>query len=225
LCGGIAEYGGVFVDSDGSELPLVDSKAAAQLDECRETIRTMAGVFMDPGYAFSIRAYHYNGDRTAGLSAAEIETLWDGHAFDRLKVIRREEDTYVVAANTGKGTAMHEVRSHLGWATTPAAAMGDSEHDVEMLRDAEYPFAPANCAPLLRQLSAHERCTITGRPFQRGLLEAAEILVGRSAKDYGITVSPPAQLDTPDRILHMLLHAVDRPRIRQLLAILRPDRL
>src|SRR5262249_12382671 len=49
--GGIAEFGGVFFDAAQKEnIPLIDDESARQLSQCREAIRAIPGVFIDPGY-------------------------------------------------------------------------------------------------------------------------------------------------------------------------------
>src|SRR5207249_709585 len=60
LPGGIGEYGSVFVDAvRGRETPLIDPAAAQQLARFRETLLQARGVYIDPGYEYSIRAYRY----------------------------------------------------------------------------------------------------------------------------------------------------------------------
>ena len=76
FAGGIAEFGAVFIDAvQRREIPLIDSSGSKELERCRDVIRQMPGVFMDPGYEYAIRVYRYKGHSTVGLKPEEVRSL------------------------------------------------------------------------------------------------------------------------------------------------------
>jgi hypothetical protein len=217
LPGGLAEYGSVFVDAvSGSELPLIDDEAVAQLERCRARIRSLPGVCIDPAYRYSIRAFRYEGRRTAGVAAAEMGSLLARSGCDRLAIVASPEDTYVVQQGVGKGPGVRSVREHLGCGAEPVAVIGDSSEDVEALECAELGYAPANCAPSVRALVKRGRCRLMKYPLQRGLLAAAQAAVGR---DDGVIGTTGQNLTGASQFLISLLTAAERSWPRQVLAL------
>jgi hydroxymethylpyrimidine pyrophosphatase-like HAD family hydrolase/orotate phosphoribosyltransferase len=215
LPGGVAEFGSVFFDAVWKrELPLIDDVAAKQLAECREALKGIGGVFLDPAYQYSIRAYRYNGRRTVSLTETEIQTLLKAAWFDRLTSISRAADTYVVQQNIDKGAAVNFVRRYLGCSSTPATAIGESTLDIPMLTAVEHAYAPANCSPALRTLAKEKKCKIMRRRFQSGLLEAVEHRVGKRP-----VVGVQESLNRRS-MMRMFLRAADRPFALQLAATL-----
>jgi hydroxymethylpyrimidine pyrophosphatase-like HAD family hydrolase len=215
LPGGIAEFGSVFVDAVSKrELPLINDEGAKQLAECKEALKGITGIFLDPAYHYSIRAYRYSGRRTAGLSDSEIEALLDDPRFDQLSCISRAADTYIVQRHINKGAAVKFVRNYLGCSTTPAAAIGESTRDIPMLTAVEHAYAPANCNSAVRALARDHRCRVMGRRFQSGLLEAVEHRVGKRS------VARTKEGLNPRSMMRMFLRAADRPFALQLVAAL-----
>src|SRR5205823_7993442 len=105
--GGIAEFGSVFVDAaQKNEVPLVDEAGPRQLAECRKAMRALPGIFLDPGYEYSIRAYRFQGRDTAGLPANEIRELLQNPEFSRLRHICRKSDTHIVQKGVDKGAGI-----------------------------------------------------------------------------------------------------------------------
>jgi hydroxymethylpyrimidine pyrophosphatase-like HAD family hydrolase len=210
--GGIAEFGSVFVDAvQKNEVPLIDEAAAArQLAKCREAIRTLPGVFVDPGYEHAIRAYRYKGQSTAGLSVDEIRALLETEQFGRLTYISREADSYIVQNGTGKGAGVTFVNRYLN-NDAPTAAIGDSEQDIPMLEVSDYPYAPANCSLAVREFAKTARCHVLKEYYQAGFLAAVQ----HRLKNDGIS-EPLCKLDPmPDRLaglMQTLLRVADRPR-------------
>ncbi len=219
--GGIAEYGSVFVDAvSDREVPLIDETALKQLDACREMLRKLPGVFIDSGYEFSVRAYRYKGRRTEGLTKAEIDPLLKNPEFSKLTSIMREADTYFVQKHSSKGRAVRFVKRYLG-NTTPSAAIGDSREDISMLRAVEYAYAPANCAPAIREAFRKKReCRILNQSFQNGLLSAVRHRLGNNAEDcrgeFFKVTETPAHLND---LIQTLLRVADRRLAPQLLAV------
>src|SRR5262249_48366156 len=140
--GGVAEHGSVFVDAvRHCEVALIDAEASQQLARCREAVKALPGVFVDPEYRYSVRAFHYHGPGTAGLPADEVDDLLARYCCDRLGVIARSACTDFVAKGVGKGSGVLSVKRYLGCAGEPVAAIGDSELDLEMLEIAEFGYA------------------------------------------------------------------------------------
>ena len=176
-----------------------------------------SGVCVDPEYTHSIRAYRYAGRHTSSIGAAEIAPVLDRAGCDGLHCIVRGADTYIVQTGTGKAEGLLAVRKYLRCADEPAAAIGDSDLDLEALESVEHSFAPANCAPGVRALARRGGCRIMREPMQRGLLAAAREVVGQR--------SGPRPAERPVRdstgapeLLRELLEAADRPRPRRWLA-------
>ena len=221
LPGGLAEFGSVFVDSvRRCEMALIDAAAADQLARCREGIKRIPGVFIDPGYRYSIRAYRYDGAGTVGLSAAEVEDLLAQCHATRLTAIRRQEDTYIVQRGTGKGPGILAVRRYLGCTAEPVVAIGDSEWDLEALAMAEASYAPGNCSRGVRELARRANCRIMGKPFQRGLLAAVQDMLGNGVASGGACPLEPTRRGGAGDLILALLRVAERPRYRQFLAAL-----
>lgn len=218
LPGGLAEYGSVFVDAvNGRDVRLIDDEAVGQLDRCRTAIRSLPGVCIDPGYRYSIRAFRYEGRRTAGVPAAELSALLVRSGCDRLAIVACAEDTYIVQQGVGKGPGVRAVRAHLGCSAEPVAVIGDSEEDVEALELAELAYAPANCAPSVRALVTRGRCRLMRHSLQRGLLAAARAAVDGGS--YDRIATPRRQLAGASELLLSLLTAAERSWPRQVLAL------
>jgi hydroxymethylpyrimidine pyrophosphatase-like HAD family hydrolase len=175
FAGGIAEFGSVFIDAvNGREIPFVDGLAADQLKACREAIRNMPDVFIDPGYEYSIRLYRYQRGQPAGLNAEEIKNLLRRPEFSKLTYVSRSSDTYIVQKRRNKGIALKAVRRLVGDPEVPVTAIGDSQHDMGMLAAAEFAYAPANCSQSIRDLAKQGKCRILSGRFQNGLFEAVQ---------------------------------------------------
>src|SRR5215471_12190175 len=124
FAGGIAEFGSVFIDAvNGREIPFVDGLVADQLKACREAIRNMPDVYMDPGYEYSIRLYRYQRGQPAGLNAEEIKNLLRRPEFSKLTYVSRSSDTYIVQKRTNKGIALKAVRRLVGDPEVPVTAI------------------------------------------------------------------------------------------------------
>ena len=174
LPGGVAELGGVFVDAvRKTEVPLVNREGLRQLTKCREVIGNLPGVFLDPGFEYSIRAYRYRGGNTVGLPIDEIRKVLGDHEFGQLTYLSRSNDTCIVQNGTGKGAGLTFVKRYLN-KTRPVAAIGDAEPDVSMLNLADYAYAPANCSAAVRQLAKAGHCRVLRQSCQAGFLAAVQ---------------------------------------------------
>ena len=221
LPGGLAEYGSVFIDAvGGRELPLSPPEALEQLQLSREALRALPGVFVDHDYGYAVRAYRYQGGRTAGLLASELQDLLSQPQFRRLACIATSADTYLVPQGITKGTAVVAVKHYLACHEVPIVAMGDSDEDVPMLEAAASWYAPANCSPRVRELARSRGGRITTRPKQRGFLEATRDLLRKRGINPGDIPGPrpPARVRTAADLLATLLHVAERPLVSRVLA-------
>ena len=218
LPGGVAEFGSVFVDAvEQRELPLVANAGAEQLAKCRDAVRGIPGVFLDPDYEYSIRAYRYKGRATVPLAPDEIKTLLARPEFSELTSISRQADTYIVQKGTSKGAGLKFVRDYLNSAA-PIAAIGDSAQDISMLEAADYAYAPANCSADVKQIARKYHWHILNQRCQAGLLAAVQHRLerdGRLTRDSRAGSTKPAPLND---LMQTLLHAADRRLVLQLLA-------
>jgi hydroxymethylpyrimidine pyrophosphatase-like HAD family hydrolase/adenine/guanine phosphoribosyltransferase-like PRPP-binding protein len=218
LPGGVAEFGGVFVDAVAQkELPLIANAGAEQLAKCRDVVRAIPGVFLDPDYEYSIRAYRYNGRATVSMAPDEIQTLLARPEFSELTSISRNADTYIVQKATSKGAALKFVREYLN-TEAPITAIGDSAQDISMLMAADYAYAPANCSAAVKQIARQRHWRILNQRCQAGLLAAVQHRLqhdGRLEPDACAASSKPAPLND---VMQTLLHAADRRLVLQLLA-------
>jgi len=115
------------------------------------------------------------------------------------------------------------VKAYLGCSGEPAAAIGDSAPDVDMLRAAEFAFAPANASREVRELIARGECRRTSRPLQAGLLEAVMELclaAGHSPEDATPYEEADEELE-PASLLDELLQAADRHPVERIFSALR----
>jgi hydroxymethylpyrimidine pyrophosphatase-like HAD family hydrolase len=219
LAGGVAEYGSVFVDAVRNvELPMVDDEGQTQLARCRELLQRMPGVFIDAGYQWSIRCYRYDGTTTIGLREAELGRLLDESGFNRLKFKARDVDSYIVQSNLDKGSALDVIKQTLPGIATPVVAIGDSVHDLEMLRKADIAYLPANFPEAQRKQLRSSNYRAMRDPRQKGLLAAVRDLTG----DYHSAIPPAVKSGVKDcsRLIDSLLMAAEQPRYRRLLGLL-----
>ncbi|HYK81563.1 MAG TPA: HAD hydrolase family protein [Gemmatimonadales bacterium] len=192
LPGGVAEYGSVLVDAvAGREVALASREALVQLEQCRAALGGLAGVCVDAGYRYAIRAYRHAGGRTVGLAPSEVRELVAGCAG--VACIATSADTYIVPQGITKGTGLAAVRRYVGRLDTPVAAIGHSDEDVSMLVAADAWYAPANCSERIRALARSGRGRVMARPNQQGLLAAARALVRR----WGLASSDAPDLRRP----------------------------
>jgi hydroxymethylpyrimidine pyrophosphatase-like HAD family hydrolase/adenine/guanine phosphoribosyltransferase-like PRPP-binding protein len=222
LPGGVAEFGAVFVDAvAGHETALIDHVGTEQLARCRDAIQTMSGVFMDPAYKYSIRCYRYTTTGTTGLRDDELKKLIRKPEFTNLTYISRGADSYILQKRTGKGAALSFVRRAIGSEATPVTAIGESKYDIGMLKAAEFAYAPANCAPAVRELARRGHCRVVNKRFQKGLLAAVRHRLNQEGARDGLqTVDLSVGADQLNSLMQNVLKVADRHFAIQVLALL-----
>ena len=216
LAGGIAEFGSVFWDHvRQKEISLVKDESIEAMKQCREAAARLPGVFIDPGYRYSVRAFRYQGMRTRGLEADEMRKIAESLPEGALRKIARTEDSYFVAEGTHKGCGVRYLSETLGIPFESSGGMGDSHHDREMLGSVRFAFAPSNCSPVLRDLAREGKCLILDGSFQSGLLQAARFLARQAGRPDipGLTRNPDSDL------FDDLLQVSERSGIPKVLAL------
>ncbi len=216
--GGIAEFGGVFFDAvQKKDVSLIDAETVRQLMKCRQALRALPGVFIDPGYKYSIRAYRFKKRQSVGLSSEEIGTLLDKPDFSRLDCIARGPDTYIHQKSANKGSGLMFVKRYLN-NDRPTTAIGHSDPDIPMLQASDYAYALENCSPAVRQMAKQGHCRMVRKPCQSGLLAAVEHRLasdGIQSRDFSL---PSANAGHLDGLMPQLLRAADRQHSWQALA-------
>jgi hypothetical protein len=220
LPGGIAEFGSVFVNAvSGEEAALWDGPVAGELERCREVIRNLPGVFMDPAYRYSVRAFRYSGEDWQGLGHDETTEILRRAGCRELRVIERSADTYFVHKDCDKGTAVAATVARVP-RSQAVAGIGDSDHDIAMLSRVALPYAPANCSRKLRSEAGSLGCRIMSQRFQRGLLSAARDVVRKAGGAQLVKNGKPILSAGHDDLIAKLLGVAERSPARQLLGVL-----
>ena len=220
LPGGIAEYGCVFVDAIANhETVLIDDEVLDQLGRVRALLAREAGVLLDPGYHFGIRAYRIENGRALSLPGQYVGGLL--HDFPRLASFSSSVDSYFFAADGGKGPATVRVMQHLSVPREKTAAIGDSEVDLPMLESVGKAYVPANARRLI-QRARRSGYRVLDRRVQQALLQAAEELTVHSYSRRSMLW--PGQ-KAPEHLLEVLLSAAERSTMEQIGGLLRRDRL
>ncbi len=217
LSGGIAEYGSVFWDAmNKRELPLIDKETADELVRCREAIKKIPGVFIDPGYQYSIRAYRYTGLHTAGLEDDEIKSLLTCLQSHNLTSIS-QGNTYIVQKGIDKGSGLLAAKKFLGYRDEPVSAIGDTVQDLAMLEIADFAYAPSNCSKEIHDLGDRGKCRIMPQQYQRGLLAAVQESIRNCPPVHGEYPLTSVRAKDPNNLIWFLLQVSELPRLQQLL--------
>src|SRR5262249_44931881 len=210
LPGGIAEHGSVFVDAvRGAEVSLVHPDAAVPLARSRSLIGGLRGGCRATAYRHSGRPYRYLGRRTLELTREEVETLLRRHRLDRLTVLDRAEDTYIVGEGVDKAAGMRAAKEYLGLPCERVVAIGDAADAAGMLERGDAILAPRNCPPGVRRLGRRGGCRVLRQPLQRGLLAAVRTEL---RKQSGLRIKPRMIRPTAagaGSLLVTLLHAAE----------------
>jgi hydroxymethylpyrimidine pyrophosphatase-like HAD family hydrolase len=236
LAGGVAEHGAYLWDAVAQcGQPLVDRATMAQLDEAREYLRRIPGIFLDDRHQYSIRAFMFERKSPSSLmrllksirsfnvgegEPIPLPTLIVNHLLttlqlDRLSFHHTTIDTAIVARTVNKGTGLAALRDRVLGPDAETIAIGDTEADLPMFRSATRSFAPAqiSCRRQARLLG----CSVSRYRYQRGLLDIVRTLVGREAAGELIE-----RADEPDgeSLFLDLLQAADHVNARALVRAL-----
>ncbi len=72
------------------------------MNVCGKVLKNLPGVFIDPNYKYSIRAYRFISNRTKGLDVKEAEKILKVFELDKLRFITRQNDKYFVGKKMKK---------------------------------------------------------------------------------------------------------------------------
>jgi hydroxymethylpyrimidine pyrophosphatase-like HAD family hydrolase len=216
LAGGVAEYGSYAWDAvAGRGRPLVSDEALAQLGKARTALERLPGVFVNPGYEYSLRAYTYSRQGPVPVPALTVQRLLAAEGLDRLCVHQTTIDSAILAKEVDKGTGLVALLDWVGLPHAETVAVGDSEPDLPMFRAATRSFAPAqiDCGRLARLLG----CRIARQPYQRGLLEIVRGLLHPDRRRCGRCAAGEQRLEGRGDLFLDLLAAADLTRPAALL--------
>jgi hydroxymethylpyrimidine pyrophosphatase-like HAD family hydrolase len=239
LAGGVAEYGGYAWDAvRGEGRVLVSDESLRQLEQAREALARMPGVFLDHRHHCSIRACTYE-QRPTGRSLLALalgsqgDSPYEGRfpvplptltihrvvaelRLDRLRVHQTNIDTTITADEVDKGSGFLGLLDLVGQPEAETIAVGDSQPDLPLFRAARRSFAPAHigCARQARALG----CRLARQPYQRGLLEIVRALVHPDGRR--CPRCPPTPAWSSRHLFLDLLQAADRKRSTALLRTL-----
>jgi hydroxymethylpyrimidine pyrophosphatase-like HAD family hydrolase len=220
--GGVAEYGSYVFDAvTKKECKLVSAEALEQLEELRQVLRQMLGVFLNDGYQYSIRAYSYERNGMVPIASSILPSLVSRLHLDRLCWHQTTIDTTIVAKDVDKGRGLKALLAWAGHPNLETIAIGDSEPDFAMFRAANRSFAPAHIGQheFVRALG----CQIARDSYQVGLLGIVRSLI--HAEGDGCQLCPTSMLNRcpHDDLFLDLLEAADRsPLVLMLHALLHP---
>lgn len=206
--GGVAEYGSFVWDAvTGREQVLLSPESLAQLQQLKEAIKAIPGVFVDPACRWSVRAYTYARGATVPLPEMLVCNLMARLRLNRLRLHQTYTDSTVTAAEADKGTGLNALLSMAGQSELETVAIGDSESDLPMFRVASRCFAPAQIAcPRPARLLG---CRIAARPYQRGLLEIARSIVHPQGGRCRNCLPPREPVEARDALMLRLLGTAD----------------
>ncbi len=173
FAGGIGEYGSVIWDEIEQKAEvLIPLEAYQEISVLREALQEIPGIFINPFYEYSIRAYFYNKERTQPLPDAIIGNLFKKIGIKHLAAKKSYIDTAIYAKNTDKGKALLSLKLRKNMIKSKIGAVGDTESDLPMLIVADQGFLVNNSSIDLKRKARHFGVTITSSSFQSGLLEA-----------------------------------------------------
>jgi hydroxymethylpyrimidine pyrophosphatase-like HAD family hydrolase len=176
LAGGVAEYGAVAWDrTTNRQVSAVAAESLRELEEARQALRKVPGVFLNEEYQYSLRAFTHQNGRTAPLPRLMVQHLLADLKLDRLQVHHTGLDTAITAKEADKGKGLRALLSLASFTGADVAAVGDSEPDLSMFRVAGRSFAPGNVS--CRKEAELLGCRIAKSAYQPGLLEIARRII------------------------------------------------
>jgi len=120
------------------------------------------------------------------------------------------------------GSTLEVVKNSVSSVESPIVAIGDSVHDVEMLRRADVAYVPANFPKAQRELLSSANYHPMPRFQQKGFLAAARHLTrgpNRGSRYYSPAKS---EIDDCSRLIDSILRAAEQPKLLRFLGLLKP---
>lgn len=171
--GGIGEYGSVIWDDlcERAEV-LISEPAQVQLNRVREALQEIPGVFINPNYRYSIKAYGFGKTRTAPLPTAMIGELFSRLGIDALNAKASYIDTAITDKQVNKGKALLRLLEMKGVQGGRSGSVGDTESDFPMLRVTSKGYLVNNSSVELKRKSSVHHIEIMKESFQKGFLQS-----------------------------------------------------
>jgi phosphoglycolate phosphatase (TIGR01487 family) len=142
----IGENGGVVLAG-------YDAKAIvlADIEPCRRALELLKGEFpqleaLDVAYRKSELAFRRN------IDLAKARRIVAEH-YPQLEIVDTQFALHLKHRNISKATGMRKIAEIMGLGTENFAAMGDSENDLPMLKEAGLALAVGNAAPDLKSVA------------------------------------------------------------------------
>ena len=228
FAGGIAEYGSILWDDIEQKAEiLISQEGLNELKLVRDALDDVPGVFTNPFYQFSIRAYSYDRQRTTPIPSATIGELFYKLGIRHLTVKPTYIDTAIYDRSTDKGKALLKLKEQKGMKDGRVGAAGDTESDLPMLIVADRGYLVDNSTIDLKRKARSYGILITRSSFQSGLLEGVNNYLhggnGETCPVCKTVFKRPANradtfwkfLEIADRPKYKLwLHALDRNTLR-----------
>jgi len=210
LAGGVAEYGAVVYNRQAERVvSLLSERDRADLDRLRSVLSRIEGVFLDDEYRYAVRGYRY--DPTGRRRSLDLGTitaaLADAGMLERIRPIVGQAQTDFMVIGIDKGAGLRVLAQDLGVddrandAKPLAFAVGDASPDLPMFELAACACAPANADAAVRNAGVK----VMSRPYQRGLAQAAALLLGHFPGSCALCRVPPLSADA--HLLNDLLAA------------------
>lgn len=216
--GGVAESGSCVVNAaTGEERVLVSAEARAKIASVRAALERVPGVFTNPFYRHSIKAFTYGKATTEPVASAVLEKIIVECGAEALQVRQTGTDSAIVSGEVDKGSGLLALVDLLGRGDAEAIAIGDTEPDLAMFRVAKRGYAPSHTP--VREAAEALGCRIAKQPYQKGFLEIVREIVhpdGKSCPKCGI---PALEESGQDRILLEYLRTAETGRLRSLLGV------
>ncbi len=217
FAGGIGEYGSVIWDEIEQKTEvLVSEEAYQEILVLREELQEIPGVFINPFYEYSIRAYFYNKEKPQPLPDAIIGYLFEKRGIKHLTVKKSYIDTAIYSKSTDKGKALLSLKLRKNMTKSKIGAVGDTESDLPMLIVADRGFLVNNSSIELKRKARHFGITITSSSFQSGLLEAVNyFLHGKRNNSCDSCKIVLKNLNKKNELFWDLLKIADLPLIKK----------
>jgi hydroxymethylpyrimidine pyrophosphatase-like HAD family hydrolase len=224
FAGGIAEYGSVIWDDVDKKVEiLVTPSALEELTAIRSALREIPGVFVNPLYENSIRAYCFDGRRTVPVPQATIGELFSKLGIQEVTAKRSYIDTALTARSVDKGKALLRVKNLKQLNGGRVGAIGDTEADLPMLIASDKGFLVANSTVELKRKARLFGISVASSSFQSGLLECVNRFLHGDGKPCERCTSVLVRMENHSDPFWQILNIADLPPFRHLLRLFDKD--
>jgi hydroxymethylpyrimidine pyrophosphatase-like HAD family hydrolase len=214
--GGVAEYGALAYDAvRNQEKILVSQESLSELQVLAEELHKIPGVFLNKDYAYSIRAYTFEGGITRALPTLLVQNLTSHLKLNRLRIHQTFPETAVVARETDKGKGLLALLELTGQTALSTVAIGDSEADLPMFAVAQSSFAPGHIS--CRSHAKAVGCHIDRRSFQPGLLNIVRHLIHPEKESCDRCKLTEPRLSSHQNLVFRVLRHADESQTKRLL--------